>query len=77
MGKASFLSTDHTLQEDAEYAVGKQLEGKGVKKFIPFGDGARSCVGRTLAQLNLTTALAQLYGHFTFRLADEVGAPSH
>jgi len=45
-----------------------------VKKFIPFGDGARSCVGRTLAQLNLTTALAQLYGHFTFRLADEVRA---
>ncbi len=60
------------MQDDAEYAPGAKLDGKGVKRFIPFGDGARNCVGQTLARLNLTTALAQLYGSFTFRLASEV-----
>jgi cytochrome P450 len=48
------------------------LNGKCVKRYMPFAEGARNCVAQTLAQLNLTTALAQLYGSFTFRLASEV-----
>ena len=32
----------------------------------------RSCVGYPLARLNLVSALAQLYGNFTFELAPEV-----
>ncbi|KAK9916023.1 hypothetical protein WJX75_007417 [Coccomyxa subellipsoidea] len=62
------------LQGDAEYSPGAKLDGKGVKRFIPFGEGARNCVGQTLARINLTTALAQLYGSFTFRLASEMGS---
>ncbi len=61
-------------QNDAEYLPGgaKLADGKVVRRFIPFGDGQRNCVGQTLARLNLTTAIAQLYGSFTFRLASEV-----
>lgn len=35
-------------------------------------EGPRSCAGLALANMNLTATLALLYGHFTFRLADEV-----
>ena len=65
------------VQDDAEYVPGgvKLADGKAPKRFIPFGEGQRNCVGQTLARLNLTTAIAQLYGSFTFRLASEVTLP--
>ena len=44
------------------------------KRFIPFSDGPRDCVGRNLATMNITAALATLLGHFSFRLADSVRA---
>ena len=43
-----------------------------VKRFLPFMDGQRSCAGLALANMNLTSTLALLYGRYTFRLADEV-----
>ena len=43
-----------------------------VKRFIPFSDGPRDCVGRNLATMNISTVLATLLGHFSFRLADSV-----
>ena len=42
------------------------------KRFIPFSDGPRDCVGRNLATMNITAVLATLLGHFSFRLADSV-----
>ena len=50
----------------------KGAEGRP-KRFLPFMEGARSCAGMALAEMNLTATLAILYGHFSFRLADEVG----
>ncbi|KAK9914782.1 hypothetical protein WJX75_000489 [Coccomyxa subellipsoidea] len=46
-----------------------------VRRFLPFMEGPRSCAGLALANMNLTATLALLYGHFTFRLADEMGGP--
>jgi cytochrome P450 len=46
--------------------------GRTAKRFVPFSSGGRDCVGQNLARLNLTTTLAQLYGCFSFRLAEEV-----
>ena len=43
-----------------------------VRRFLPFMEGPRSCAGLALANMNLTATLALLYGHFSFRLADEV-----
>ncbi len=43
-----------------------------VKRFMPFLEGNRQCIGMSLAKLNYTTAVALLLSHFTFRLADDV-----
>jgi cytochrome P450 len=61
------------MQEDAEFVKGAtDSDGKPARRFIPFAEGPRGCVGQTLARLNLAVSLAQLYGSFTFRLASEV-----
>ncbi|KAG2494403.1 hypothetical protein HYH03_007455 [Edaphochlamys debaryana] len=41
--------------------------------WLPFSEGPRSCIGQSLAVLELRTSLAMLCGHFRFRLADEMG----
>lgn len=58
----------------ASGAAEKQGEGQGqrFKKFMPFGEGMRGCVGQSLAKMNYTAATALLLSHFTFRLADRV-----
>ncbi len=56
--------------EDARDA--SAADGRTAKRFVPFSSGGRDCVGQNLARLNLTTTLAQLYGSFSFRLAEEV-----
>ncbi|CAL8468296.1 g7836 [Coccomyxa elongata] len=58
-------------REGASLAAG---EGR-VRRFLPFMEGPRSCAGLALANMNLTATLALLYGHFSFRLADEMGGP--
>jgi len=61
------------LQEGAEDAKGVQkVNGRQPPRFMPFTQGPRDCVGQTLARLNLSTTLAQLFGSFSFRLAEEV-----
>ena len=37
--------------------------------FIPFSDGARSCLGRRLAQVELLTAMAVIFQHYSVELA--------
>lgn len=49
--------------------------GLQVKRFMPFLEGNRQCIGMSLAKLNYTTAVALLLSHFTFRLADDVSTP--
>ena len=67
------LRTFVVLQDGAEDAKGApQVNGRTPVRFMPFSMGGRDCVGQTLAKLNLATTLAQLYGTFTFKLADEV-----
>ena len=47
-------------------------EAARVKRFIPFSDGRRDCVGQALGRLNYTSTLARLLGNFHFELAPEV-----
>ncbi|EIE20661.1 cytochrome P450 [Coccomyxa subellipsoidea C-169] len=64
------------FEDGAEDAKGlDQVNGRTPVRFMPFSMGGRDCVGQTLAKLNLATTLAQLYGNFSFRLADEMGGP--
>ena len=42
------------------------------KRWFPFSEGARSCVGQPLANMNVTGTLATLLARFHFTLADQV-----
>lgn len=77
---------DRWLEADAEYAsaLGQSCgsastqapPGTAVpspaKRFIPFSDGPRDCIGRTLAHMNIIAALAALLANFQFSLAASV-----
>lgn len=42
------------------------------KRFLPFSDGKRDCVGQAMARMNYTSTLARLLATFRFELAPEV-----
>ena len=42
------------------------------KRYIPFAEGPRNCVGQSLAKVSLVATLAVLLSQFSFRLADDV-----
>ena len=45
---------------------------KRPKRYIPWAEGPRSCVGKNLANVSLMATTATLLQHFRFRLADNV-----
>ena len=46
------------------------------KRYFPFAEGPRNCVGQSLAMVTLPTTLALLLSRFHFRLADSMGGRS-
>eukprot|EP00884_Botryococcus_braunii_P001148 jgi/Botrbrau1/11033/Bobra.92_2s0006.1 len=44
-----------------------------VKKFLPFADGVRSCVGLSMGQMAYMAAMARLLSNFSFKLHPEMG----
>ena len=46
--------------------------GARAKRYFPFAEGARDCLGRNLAAVSMATTLATLLGRLSFRLADQV-----
>ena len=42
------------------------------KRYMPFAEGPRSCIGKTLAQTTLPLTLAILLSRFSFKLAEQV-----
>ena len=50
----------------------RQPDAARLKRFIPFSEGRRDCVGQHLARMNYTSTLARLLGNFHFELAPEV-----
>jgi hypothetical protein len=49
-------------------------DSKRPKRYFPFAEGPRSCVGQSLAKVSLVATMATLLQHFHFCLADEVNA---
>ncbi|EIE21561.1 cytochrome P450 [Coccomyxa subellipsoidea C-169] len=47
--------------------------GERPKRYMPFAEGPRSCVGKNLANSTLPLTLATLLSHFSFKLADQMG----
>lgn len=42
------------------------------KRYFPFAEGPRNCVGQSLAKVSLVATAAVLLSNFSFRLADQV-----
>lgn len=53
-------------------AVDRRAAAAEPLRFFPFSQGARDCVGQSLARVNYTATLAALLGRFAFQLAHEV-----
>ena len=45
------------------------------KRYIPFAEGPRNCVGQSLAKVSLVATMALLLARFSFKLADDVSPP--
>ena len=41
------------------------------RRYMPFAEGARNCVGQSLAKMSLAATIASLLQTFTFRLAEQ------
>ena len=54
--------------EDVELGGGR----KRAKRYFPFAEGPRHCVGMSLANITLPATLAVLLSRYSFKLADEV-----
>ncbi len=55
------------LDPAAQLAAGE----RAAKRYVPYSMGSQDCVGQNLARHSMPAALAMLFAHFTFRLADE------
>jgi cytochrome P450 len=61
------------LEPGAENLVVESKEGtRSCKRFIPFGEGMRSCLGQNLAVIVMRAILAHLLGRFEFKLSGQV-----
>lgn len=50
------------------------VSSERVRKFHPFGDGLRSCVGQNLARMNVPTAIALFVSNFHLKLDESVSS---
>ncbi|BDA44787.1 probable 1,25-dihydroxyvitamin D(3) 24-hydroxylase, mitochondrial [Coccomyxa sp. Obi] len=48
-------------------------QARRVKRWFPYGEGNRQCIGMPLASINLQASVASLLAAFKFKLADEMG----
>eukprot|EP00884_Botryococcus_braunii_P018825 jgi/Botrbrau1/5626/Bobra.55_1s0015.1 len=75
---ASEFLPERWYADDADIArhCGEKPEpGSQVRRFVPFGDGCRKCIGGELGRVSLIATLARLFSNFRFRLADQMGGP--
>lgn len=49
-----------------------QNPGAQAKRFTPFGNGIRNCVGMQLSKMNIPTAVAMIVSQFKLALSPEV-----
>eukprot|EP00884_Botryococcus_braunii_P004549 jgi/Botrbrau1/14095/Bobra.182_3s0040.2 len=57
-------------EDDDEHGL-----GHGARRFIPFSDGRRNCIGMPFAKMSYKVNLILLLSRFRFQLADRMGGP--
>ena len=74
MPSGSFNSQSSHHKWVGHLCSGSAGNSKRPKRYFPFAEGPRNCVGQSLAKVSLVATMATLLQHFSFRLADEVGS---
>ncbi|CAL5224619.1 g7335 [Coccomyxa viridis] len=64
-----------TASLPAGFEFDETSDSKRPKRYFPFAEGPRSCVGQSLAKVSLVATMATLVQHFQFCLVDEMGGP--
>ena len=54
------------------HSCGCAGDNRQPKRYIPFAEGPRNCVGQSLAKVSLVATMALLLSRFSFKLADDV-----
>ncbi len=70
---AAALDGGTDLEADPNAPAGAGGGGGGAKRYIPFAEGPRNCVGQSLAKVSLVTTMATLLPKFRFVLHDSMG----
>eukprot|EP00877_Chromochloris_zofingiensis_P012409 jgi/Chrzof1/7421/Cz02g23030.t1 len=74
--KPHLFKPERWLDKDVAYVEGTRVEGeRGVRRFIPFSDGLKNCLGQSLGLMEVRTVLATLLARFWFELAPSMGKP--
>lgn len=60
------------MHSDKDVHTGCSLVAAQVRRFMPFLEGSRQCIGMSLARMTTAATVAALLSRFTFRLADDV-----
>ncbi|CAK0787662.1 hypothetical protein CVIRNUC_010884 [Coccomyxa viridis] len=68
---SSAPSTGTNIDSDEQ----EENDSRRPKRYFPFAEGPRSCVGQSLAKVSLVATMATLLSRFSFKLADEMGGP--
>lgn len=74
-GRGHASSGAHEEDEDDVGGAGGHLpaSARAGISYMPFSEGPRSCVGQSLAKMEVLTVVALLLANFRIRLADEMG----
>eukprot|EP00879_Flechtneria_rotunda_P012489 GHRR01013041.1.p1 GENE.GHRR01013041.1~~GHRR01013041.1.p1 ORF type:complete len:174 (+),score=67.23 GHRR01013041.1:447-968(+) len=61
---------------DCAYVTNEGADSdRRVRRFAPFSDGLKNCLGQALGLMEVRTVLATLLGRFWFELASSMGSP--
>ncbi|GIL72393.1 hypothetical protein Vretimale_4204 [Volvox reticuliferus] len=74
-GSHSGGSRPPTPQSSSDSAEASKCSGNGGKRFMPFSDGMKSCLGQALGLMEVRTMLVVLLGRYRFELDPAMGGP--
>ncbi|KAK9812852.1 hypothetical protein WJX72_004712 [[Myrmecia] bisecta] len=68
-----WLDDDEMYYQPAADGMADDKDANRFKKFLPFSEGPRSCIGQNMAMMELKAGIATLCARFDFQLAPEMG----